>query len=63
MTFGIKSCSQVTQLVSQGLDRELDGGERLALRVHFMICRGCRNVNAQFGLLRQAVRALREQEA
>jgi len=62
MTFGIKSCSEVTQLVSQGLDRELRGDERLALRLHFMICRGCRNLTAQFGFLRQAVRTLRDQD-
>ena len=39
------SCKEVTRLVSQGLDRELSLGERTMLRFHFVICRGCRNVN------------------
>lgn len=60
MALGMKSCREVTQLVSQGLDRDLAAGERVALRVHFLICRGCRNMNAQMVFLRQAVRRLRD---
>jgi hypothetical protein len=60
MALGIKSCREVTRLVSQGLDREFATGERLALRVHFMICRGCRNMNAQLVFLREAVQKLRD---
>ncbi len=60
MALGMKSCKEVTQLVSQGLDRDLAAGERVALRVHFLICRGCRNMNAQMAFLRQAVRKLRD---
>jgi hypothetical protein len=58
LTFGIKSCREVTQLVSEGLDRDLAVGERLAMRLHFLICRGCRNVVPQFAFLRQAVQKL-----
>jgi hypothetical protein len=43
---------------SQGEDRRLAFGERVALRVHLAICKGCRNVNAQFRFLRQAVQDL-----
>lgn len=54
------SCKEVTRLVSQGLDRELTFGERTSLRVHFMICRGCRNVNRQLAFLRRALKELPE---
>ena len=52
------SCKEVTRLVSQGLDRELTFGERTALRLHFAICEGCRNVNRQLSFLRLAVKKL-----
>lgn len=55
------SCRQTTRLLSQGADRDLAFGERVALRVHLAICRGCRNVNAQFRFLRVAVRSLAEE--
>ena len=57
------SCKQTARLLSQGQDRRLGFGERVALRVHLAICDGCRNVNAQFKFLREAVRALAESEA
>ena len=52
------SCKETTRLVSLGLDRELALGERVALRVHFAICLGCRRANRQMMFLRRAVRAL-----
>jgi hypothetical protein len=57
------SCREVTRLVSQGLDRELTLGERTALRVHFVICKGCRNVNRQLAFLRRAVQKLSSDES
>ena len=54
------SCRETTRLVSQGLDRELAAGERVALRVHFLYCLGCRRANRQMAFLRRAVRALAE---
>jgi len=56
------SCKETTRLVSQGLDRELAFGERVALRVHFAYCVGCRRANRQMHFLRQAVRQLPERE-
>lgn len=55
------SCKQVTRLVSQRQDRPLGFGERVALRVHFALCKGCRNVEQQLDLLRRAVAQLGEQ--
>ena len=52
------SCKETTRLLSQGEDRKLAFGERVALRVHLAICKGCRNVNAQFRFLRLAVKEL-----
>jgi predicted anti-sigma-YlaC factor YlaD len=51
-------CKDVTRLVSEGLDRELGFGERVALRVHFLMCKGCRTFEDQMARLRQAVRDL-----
>ena len=52
------SCKETTRLLSQGEDRKLGFGERVALRVHLAICDGCRNVNAQFRFLRPAMKEL-----
>jgi hypothetical protein len=57
---GIISCKETTRLVSQGLDRELAFGERVALRVHLVICLGCRRAKRQMEFLRRAVRELVE---
>ena len=52
------SCKEVTELVSQGLDRHLSPGERLRMRLHFLICRGCTRFQQQMQFLRTAVRRL-----
>jgi hypothetical protein len=54
------SCKEVTRLVSQGLDRRLPFGRRVALRVHLAICDGCTNFTRQMDFLRKAVRRLAE---
>lgn len=54
------SCKEVTRLASQGLDRDLGLGERVALRVHLAICAGCSNFERQMKILREAVQRLGE---
>ena len=54
------NCRETTRLVSQGLDRDLAFGERVALRVHLAYCIGCRRARRQMAFLRRAVRALPE---
>ena len=54
------SCKEVTQLVSQRQDRALGFGERVALRLHFALCKGCRNAEQQLEFLRRAVARLGE---
>jgi hypothetical protein len=56
----VLSCKETTRLVSQGLDRELAFGERVALRLHLAICLGCRRAGSQMRTLRKAVRELAE---
>lgn len=50
------NCKQATELMSQGLDRQLSAGERLRLRLHLLFCVGCRRTQAQFRFLREAMR-------
>lgn len=57
------SCKQATRLLSERQDRPLALGERLALRVHLVICDGCSAVNRQFDLLRRAMRRLSRGDA
>ena len=54
----ILSCKEATRLVSQGLDRRLGFGQRVALRVHLAICDGCTAFSKQAAFLRKAVREL-----
>jgi hypothetical protein len=52
------SCKEATQLLSQREDRKLTLAERVALRLHLVICRGCRAVSEQIPFLRRAVARL-----
>ena len=52
------SCKEATRIVSEGLDRDLGVEERLRLKAHLAICRGCRAISDQFAFLRRAVRRL-----
>ena len=54
------SCEETTQLVSDGLDRELTTGERLRLRFHLLFCKHCANVERQFSLIRTFMTRLGE---
>ena len=50
------SCKEASQLMSAAMDRRLSIGERLALRLHLMICLGCRRFQSQMDFLRAACR-------
>jgi putative zinc finger protein len=54
----ILSCKEATRLVSQGLDRKLGFGQRVALRVHLAICDGCTTFSKQAAFIRAAVKQL-----
>ncbi|RME65895.1 MAG: zf-HC2 domain-containing protein [Alphaproteobacteria bacterium] len=51
------NCEQATRLLSERMDRELARHERLALRLHLLICTGCRHCGRQFTNLRLTARA------
>ena len=57
------SCKEATQLLSQGLDRQLTLWERCGLRFHLLICRGCEATARHFAFLRKATGAWRERQA
>ena len=41
------SCKKATELVCQSLDRPLSLGERIQLRFHLWMCRGCKGFEEQ----------------
>lgn len=52
----MRSCRDITALVSQGLDKKLSLGERLAIGVHVMMCSRCRNFQSQTRFIRRAAK-------
>ena len=52
------SCKQATVLMSQSQDRKLGLKEKLNLRLHLLMCKGCRNFDRQMAFLRQATSKL-----
>jgi len=57
------TCKEVTHLISEGQDRRLSLSERIGLRLHLMMCNGCRNFDAQLRLIRKACQQLANGEA
>ncbi|WP_231757314.1 zf-HC2 domain-containing protein [Microbulbifer elongatus] len=51
------NCKQATRLLSERMERELSPREKFGLRVHLMMCRGCRNFGRQMGTLRDLAKA------
>jgi len=50
------TCRQATQLASEEMDRTLAGSERFALKLHTLLCVGCRHYRQQLSFIRQACR-------
>jgi hypothetical protein len=50
-----RNCREVTALTLQSMDRELDWQERLAVRLHMMICSACPKFARQAQFMRQAM--------
>ncbi len=50
------TCKEISQLVSQSLDRKLSLRQRMGVRFHLMMCSLCRAYEKQTLLLRNAVR-------
>jgi hypothetical protein len=52
------NCREVTRLVSESLDRELSLGQRIGIRIHFMMCKLCPEAKKQMLFLREAMHRL-----
>jgi len=52
----MRSCRDISALVSQGLDKKLSLSERISVRLHLLICSRCRNFQTQAQFLRKAAR-------
>lgn len=50
-----RNCREVTALTLQGLDRSLVWHERLAVRLHLMICKACPVFVRQTQLMHKAI--------
>lgn len=50
------NCKEVHRLTSERLDRRLSMPERLRVRMHLLVCAGCRNFDGQMRLIRVAMR-------
>lgn len=51
-------CKAVSKMISDGLDKTLPPAERARMRLHFVLCETCRDVDEQMAFLRQAMKRL-----
>ncbi len=51
------NCQQATKLISESQDRALSLPEKMSLKVHVMICSGCKNFSLQVPFLSKAMKA------
>jgi hypothetical protein len=52
----MRTCKEISRLISQSQDRQLGYADRFAMRVHLVICKGCTNFRGQLEFLREALR-------
>lgn len=50
------NCRDATKLMSEGQERPLSFMERLSLKIHLAMCKGCHNFNVQMGAVRKMAR-------
>ena len=56
------TCKHSAELLSQRQDRSLTLPEKILLRLHLLLCRGCRNFNRQLAFMRAALRQYRDRD-
>ena len=58
------SCREVTQLVSESLDRDLPLRQRMSMKMHLLMCKLCSRYNKQLSSLREAIHlhAMRDED-
>ena len=54
------NCKDATRLMSERYERTLSLRERLSLKVHTAMCKGCSNYGEHLDVLRLAAKRLRE---
>jgi hypothetical protein len=54
------NCQKATRLYSEAQERELSLKENMSLKMHVMMCSGCRNFGKHMYTIRQAMRAFAE---
>ena len=53
-------CEESSQLVSDGLERDLSSVERWAVKLHHVSCKACRSFQRQLNFLQEAARRRRK---
>lgn len=51
------NCQQATRLISESQERTLSLPEKMSLKLHVMMCSGCKNFRLQVPFLGKAMRA------
>lgn len=51
------NCQQTTKLISESQERALSLPEKMSLKVHVMMCSGCKNFSLQMLFLSKAMKA------
>ncbi|PCJ18547.1 MAG: hypothetical protein COB02_10415 [Candidatus Cloacimonadota bacterium] len=54
----MKSCEEITKLVSQALDKKLNISESISVRLHNLICKVCKTNEKQMKFLHKALKIL-----
>ncbi|WP_366520624.1 zf-HC2 domain-containing protein [Rhodoferax sp.] len=54
------NCQQATKLISESQERSLSLPEKMSLKVHVMMCSGCKNFSLQVPFLSKAMKAQRQ---
>lgn len=57
------TCKQTARLVSMSYDKRLSWRERLAVRLHLLVCDACRNFTRQMRFLREATRRFAREQS
>lgn len=56
------TCKQAHQVISEGLDHDLNFSQKTHLAIHLGICRSCSNFRTQMQTVRLAMKQLSEQD-
>ncbi|MDO9143183.1 zf-HC2 domain-containing protein [Rhodoferax sp.] len=56
------NCQQATRLISESQERSLSLTEKMTLKMHVMMCSGCKNFSLQVPFLSKAMKAYANRE-